>query len=101
MSRAGQARGRPSGPCGRRGSNQMRMAYDAAESDDVVSSVVEATEALAFSKMGVTTEDEDEEDIWNQICADLDMDARLREIWRELFVVSQCYVAVWWDRKSY
>lgn len=80
---------------------QMMMAYEAAENDDVVSTVVESTEALAFSKMGITTDDEDEEDIWNQIAADLDMDSRLREIWRELFVVSQCYMAVWWDRKSY
>lgn len=80
---------------------QMRVATDAVESDDVVSGVADTTEALAFSKVSFYAEDNEEEDIYNQIAADLDLDSRLREIWRELFTCSQCYVAVWWTKKKY
>ena len=81
--------------------DQFKLALHAAENDDVVSGVLESTEALAFSKMSVAAEDEDEENIYNQIAADLDMDGRLREMWRELFTVSQFYAVTWWDRKNY
>jgi hypothetical protein len=80
---------------------QMKVAYDAAESDDVVSGVLESSEALAFSKMSVDTEEEDEANIWNQIMDDIDLDMRIREMWRELMTVSQFYTAVWFGRKSY
>lgn len=80
---------------------QMRMAYDAVESDDVVSGVADTTEALAFSRVSMFAEDADEEDVYNQIAADLDLDSRLREMWRELFTCSQFYATVWWGNKSY
>lgn len=81
--------------------DQMRTAQLAAQNDDVVSGVLESTESLAFSKMSIDAEDEDETDIWNQIAADLDLDSRLREMWRELFTVSQFYLAIWWGTKDY
>ncbi len=81
--------------------DQMRVAQQAADRDDVVSGVLETTEALAFNKMSVQSDDEDEENIWNQIIDDIDLDSRIREMWREMFTVSQCYVAVWWDLKDY
>lgn len=81
--------------------DKMRVAQRAAESDDVVSGVLETTEALAFSKMSVRCDDPDEENIWNQIIDDLDLHARVREMWREMFIISQCYAAVWWDVKDY
>ena len=81
--------------------DEFKVAYDAAEHDDVVSGVLETTEALAFGKMSLDCQDPDETDIWNQIAADLDLDSRLREMWRELFIVSQFYAAVWWGRKTY
>lgn len=81
--------------------DQMLLAQYASESDDVVSNVLESTESLAFSKMSFYCDDEDEEDVWNQIAADIDLDARLREMWRELFTVSQFYCAVWWGQKTY
>jgi hypothetical protein len=55
--------------------DQFRVAHDAAENDDVVSGIIESTESLAFSKMGFLAEDEDEEDIWNQIASDIDLDS--------------------------
>lgn len=81
--------------------DQMRVAQDAAESDDIVAGVLESTEALAFNRMSIECDDEDEQNVWNQIIADIDLDARIREMWRELFVVSQFYVAQWWGQKDY
>lgn len=80
---------------------QMQVAQDAAESDDVVAGVLESTEALVFQKMSVQCDDRDEEDIWNQIIDDIDLENRMREMWRELFTVSQFYVAQWWGSRSY
>jgi hypothetical protein len=81
--------------------DEMRLAYLAAERDDVVAGVLEATESLAFAKMSIFAEDPDEEDIYNQIAADIDLDSRLREMWRELFIVSQFAAAIWWGTKTY
>lgn len=81
--------------------DQFKTAQDAAHSDDVVSGVVEATEALAFNRVSIDCEDPDEENVWNQIVDDIDLDGRLREIWRELFIVSNCYVGTVYGRKSY
>lgn len=80
---------------------QMKLAYRAIEDDDVVSGVLESTEALAFGKVSFYADDEDEEDVYNQVAADIDLDSRLREMWRELFAVSQFYCAVWWQTKTY
>ena len=80
---------------------QMKVAYHAAESDDVVSGIIESTEAQAFGKISIDTEVDDETDVWNQIMDDLDLEGRLREMWREDFIVSQFYVATWWGNRSY
>lgn len=81
--------------------DQMRTAYDASESDDIVSGVAEMTESLAFQKVYLTVEDQDEEDIWNQIAASIELDARIREMWKELFTVSQFYCVTWWGTRSF
>lgn len=80
---------------------QMKLAQRAVESDDVVAGILESTEALAFSKMSVRCDDPDEENVWNQIMDDIDLDSRIREMWRELFTISQFYAATWWDVKNY
>lgn len=81
--------------------DEMRTAKRAAHEDDVVSGVIDTTEGLAFGKMSFSCLDEDEEDVWNQIAGDLDLDSRIREMWRELFVCSQVYVAIYWGEKDY
>lgn len=73
---------------------EMKLAQEAAESDDVISGIVETTEQLALNRVVVETGDEDEDDIWRQILEDIDLAARMREIWREVFVTSNCYTAV-------
>jgi hypothetical protein len=80
---------------------QMELARYASLHDDVVSGIIDSTEALAFGKIDMEAEDEDEEDIWNQIAADIDLDSRMREMWREEFTYSQFYAAVFWGTKSY
>jgi hypothetical protein len=81
--------------------DQFRVAYDAVDSDDVVGGVEDASEALAFNRVSFTALDEDEEDIWNQILFDLNLEDRLREMWRELFITSQFYAVTWWGTRSY
>lgn len=80
---------------------QFRTAQFAVENDDIVSGVLETTEALAFGKMSIATDDDDEADIWQQIAEDIDLDARMREMWREEFSCSQFYCAVYDGIKSY
>lgn len=81
--------------------DQMKLAYQAVEQDDVVAGVAESTESLAFNKVTFYAEDKDEEDVYNQIAADIDLDSRLREMWRELFITSQVVVGIWWHTKTY
>lgn len=81
--------------------DQFRTALDAAENDDVVSGVLESTESLAFNKVSMSCDDDQEEDVWNQIIDNLEIDRHLREMWRETFIMSQFYVAVVWGRKTF
>jgi hypothetical protein len=80
---------------------QFKTAYDAAENDDVVSGILESSEAMTFTKTSIDCDDEDQADIWNQIAADIDLDSRLREMWREDFTISQFYVAQWWGTRNF
>lgn len=81
--------------------DQFRTAADAAHNDDVVAGVLETTEQLAFKRVAMESDDKDEEWIWNKVVDDLDLETRMREIWRELFTISQCYVASIWGRKNF
>jgi len=81
--------------------SQFKVAKDASENDDIVSNVLETTEALVFNKVRVECGDDDEENIWDQILSDMELDLRLREMWRDLFVFSQYYVTSFWERQTY
>lgn len=81
--------------------DQMLLSQEAVEQDDVVGNVADATESMVFSEIGFYADDEDEEDIYNQIAGDMNLDARLREMWRELFTVSEFICAVWWHTKTF
>lgn len=81
--------------------SEFVVAQYAAENDDVISNVLDSTESLAFSKMQFSCEDPDQEDVWNQWAAEVDLDSRMREMWRELFTVSQVYVSLWWSKRTY
>ncbi len=80
---------------------QMAMAYDSLD-DDVVGNVADMSEALAFEKVHFECpEDKDVENVWGQIGRDLDLDSFVRQMWRELFTVSQVYPVRFWGRKTY
>lgn len=79
---------------------QMAMAEDAMD-DDVVGGVYDTSEAMAFKKMTMQCEDLDQRDVWNQVAKDINLDAYLRMVWRELFKVSQYYGVIWWGQKTY
>ncbi len=80
---------------------QMAMAYDSLD-DDVVGNVADMSEAMAFQKVGFECpEDKDQENVWGQIGKDLDLDSFVRQMWRELFTVSQVYPVRFWGRKTY
>lgn len=81
--------------------DKFRTAADAARVDDVVAGVCETTEQLAFKRLAVECDDLQQEDIWNQIVEEMDIAQRMREIWRELFTISQCYPAILWQNKTY
>lgn len=81
--------------------DQMMQCQDAVEYDEILSSTCDATEGLAFTKMSFEATDDDQEDVWNQVAADIDLDSRMREMWREMFKVSQFYVAIDWQQKIY
>lgn len=81
--------------------DQMLQCSDAVEYDEILAACCDATEGLAFQKMSFESIDEDQEDVWNQIAADLDLDSRLREMWREIFKCSQFYCAIDWQQKIY
>lgn len=80
---------------------QFKIAYHAAQNDDVVAGVIETSEALAISRIGFEADTEDEDSIWDQIAEDIDLTSRVKEMWRELFTVSQFYAVTYWGRKSY
>ncbi len=79
---------------------QMALAYDTAD-DDIVSGILDTSESIAFQKVRFESKDEDQEDVWNQIGADLDIDGFVRSAFRELSLVSQIYGIRWWGRKTY
>lgn len=79
----------------------IELCAAAVENDDVLSGLCDVSEGIAIQKMKFEMYDEDQQDIWNQIARDLDMDSRLREIWRELFKTSMVYVAIEWDYRKY
>lgn len=81
--------------------DQFLQCSDAVEYDEILGSVCDATEGLAFTEVSFEMIDQDEEDIWQQIGRDLRLHSRMREMWRELYKVSQVYVAIDWQQKVY
>lgn len=79
---------------------QMILGYETLD-DDIVGNVADMSESLAFQKVGFECADQDQEDVWNQIGRDLNLDGFIRTAWRELFTVSQFYAVRWWGLKEY
>ena len=79
----------------------MAQCSMAVEEDDILSTLVDTIEGLSFSKMGFEAADPDQADVWNQWAGHVDLDSRVREVFRELFKVSQVYIGLWWEPRIY
>lgn len=73
----------------------------AVESDDILSTLADVLEGLMWQKCHFELFDDDQQDVWNQWAADVNLDGCLRQMGREEFKVSQFYVGLWWERRVY
>lgn len=80
---------------------KMRIAAKAVKEDDIVSGVAETTEQLAFKRIALEVDDQNEESVWQQMVDRLDLATFMRKVWRELFTVSQAYMAVVYGQKNF
>lgn len=78
--------------------NLMRQARTAVRTDDVIGAIATSTEALAFEG-GFKWESGniDDADYFNQLSALWNLDAKIREMWRETFATDQVIVGKLWD----
>jgi hypothetical protein len=73
----------------------------AVENDDILSTLADVLEGLMWQKCRFELFDDDQQDMWNQWAADVNLDACLRQMGREEFKVSQFYVGLWWEQRVY
>lgn len=57
--------------------------------DDIVSNVLDTSESLTFRRVHFEMQDKDQEDVWNQMARDVNLDKFIREAWRDLYLYSQ------------
>lgn len=81
--------------------DQMRIARNAVANDDIVGGAADVTEGLIFQGVKWESAEPDEADVFNQMARDLNLDAYLREAYRELFTNSQVVTATWWGYREY
>ena len=77
-----------------------RVAW-AVENDDTLSTLADVVEGLMWQKCRFELIDAEQQDMWNQWAADVNLDACLRSMGREEFKLSQFYVGLWWTTKTY
>lgn len=80
---------------------KMSLCCWAVENDDILSTLADVVEGLMFQKCRFELFDTDQQSIWNQWAADIDLDSLLRKMGREVFKASQVYVGLWWEDKTY
>ncbi len=80
---------------------QMLLARQAVQDDDIVGGTADVTEGLMFQGCKWEGTDADDCDVFNQVATDLNLDAYLRAAYRELYTHSQVVTASWWEQKTY
>ena len=73
--------------------SQFDLAEWAVENDNVVGGIADITEDMAYTRVTVRSGDPEQDDIWAQILEDLDLETRLKEIWRELYTYSNSAIS--------
>ena len=81
--------------------DKMRTAIEAVDEDDIVSGVADTTEQLAFKRISMEVDDDNEESVWQEMVDRLDLPSFMREIWRDIFTVSQAYPAVIFGNRNF
>lgn len=81
--------------------DQFETAQFAVENDDIVGNAADITESLMLNKVIIDSPDEQEADVWNQILKNMRTVQGYKQIVRDLFTTSNCYVGIWWGRKDY
>lgn len=80
---------------------QMRIARDAVENDDIVGGVCDVTEGLMLQTVKWESPEADDADVFNQINRDLNLDEFVRIWHREEYTYSQVVIGMWWGRRTY
>lgn len=77
---------------------QIAQCAWAVESDDILSTLADVSEALTFQKVRFELFDSKQQQVWNKWAKQVDLDTILRQATRELFKVSQVYMGMWWEK---
>jgi len=78
---------------------EMELAIRLHQEDDDVSNTIGMMSAVAFSGMKNLHEDQSTEDFFNAIAYEINLDARLREMYEQLLVASSVYMLTAYMRK--
>jgi hypothetical protein len=81
--------------------DEMRAARNAVKYDPIVAGVAEVTEAFAFQGCKWESEEPDETDCFNQLARDQNLDAVLRQMWKEEYTYGQVVAAKLWGWRNY
>jgi len=80
----------------------MILAREAAENDDIVSGLMDSTEALSIRGHSVELpESQAEENLWVKILDDLNLTGSLQQQRRDWYRFSQGYVGTFWGHKTF
>lgn len=80
---------------------QMKYARKAVATDDVVGGIAEITEGLAFDGVKWESAEPDEADVFNQMAAEQNLDAVVRQMYREEFTYDQVVLGFWWTQGKF
>lgn len=69
--------------------------------DDRVGSAADVTEAMALSAVSIQTTEPDEQDIWNQWAAAVDLDTVMRQAWRNQYTDAQYICCMLWGHQTF
>jgi hypothetical protein len=82
--------------------DHLKVARKALREDDIISGIADATEAMAFEGgLKWESSNPDDADVFNQLSAELNLDAKIREMWREEFTTDQFVCAKLWGWSDY
>lgn len=76
---------------------QFAMCEKAIEFDDILGTIADVTERVAIDTTAFEMFDEDQQDVWEQVAEEINLDGYVKSVFRELYKFSNCFVGVLWD----